>query len=117
MKHRKLISTLFWWVSLPLIASSAAWCFFKGISALDNLFFVTACTTALPRVMLMAEDLDNNTIEKLVEEFKAMGATEFLNYLEEFRKMPLGKARALYKKAYCQEYFSRYGKNIFHKIP
>ena len=46
-----------------------------------------------------------------------MEAIEFLNFINEFKKIPLGSFRASYKEAYRQEYLRRYNKDIFHEIP
>jgi len=50
-------------------------------------------------------------------EFKEMGATEFLNFMDELKRFPLGTYRAVSKEAYRQEYLRRYNKDIFHEIP
>ena len=66
---------------------------------------------------IKAFEQEGKTIGTLADDFRKMGTTEFLNFIDEFRKMPLGKFRAYHKEAYRQVYIERYGKDIFKDIP
>lgn len=76
-----------------------------------------AVMTAMPLLLMKTFAQEDKTIDSLADDFRKMGATEFLSFIDEFRKMPLGKFRAYYKEAYRQVYLERYGKDIFNNIP
>lgn len=68
-------------------------------------------------IFLKGTEFEDNALSQYQQEFTKMGATDFLNFMEEFRKIPFGKERSLCKEAYCQEYLRRYNKDVFHQIP
>lgn len=113
----QLAKKLFWYVSLPSMLVISVFCLYKGENPLDNFFSAIPLLSALPLIMRKMDAMDEKAIREQQEEFSKMGATEFLNYLTEFRKIPLGKFRARYKEAYRREYLVRYEKDIFHDIP
>lgn len=117
MSMKKLIRKTFWLISLPLVLISTLLCLSKGINPLDSTTFMLSLCTLIPMMVIKLEESQDNTVSNLILEFQQMEATEFLNFMDEFRKMPLGKMRAFYKEAYRQEYLRRYNKDIFHSIP
>jgi len=71
----------------------------------------------LPFIMLKSFDLQDAAIDEYTQDFCKMGATEFLNFMDEFKNIPLGQYRGILKEAYRQEYLRRYNKDIFDFIP
>lgn len=116
-KHASLIKKIFWCISLPFLFVTSVWCFVHQLNPLDNIFFLMAVMTAMPLLLMKTFAQEDKTIDSLADDFRKMGATEFLSFIDEFRKMPLGKFRAYYKEAYRQVYLERYGKDIFNNIP
>lgn len=115
--YTPLIKKLFWRVSLPLVFLASLWCFINGLNPLDSMVFQLAFMTAVPMMAVKTYEQQDKTIEVIAEDFRKMGATEFLNFMDEFRKIPLGNFRAIHKEAYRLVYMERYGKDIFHAIP
>lgn len=117
MQKTVLIRKLSWRLCLPFLLISMAWCFIKGLNPFESPLFLTSILSMIPMLLLKAYELQESVIENQVAEFREMGETEFLNFINEFKKIPLGSFRASYKEAYRQEYLRRYNKDIFHEIP
>lgn len=117
MKHKTFIRKLFWPLCMPFFLISTVWCVMKGLNPFENYLFLVSTMSMIPMLMNKAFELQDSLKEHQILEFKEMGATEFLNFMDEFKKIPLGTYRATCKEAYRQEYLRRYHKDIFHVIP
>ena len=117
MKYDLLIRKLFWRFSLPFFLLSTTWCWIIGFDFFQDPLFLISTVLMMPMLMIKTFELQDGIIEKQQQEFMDLSATDFLNFMEEFRKIPLGKYRGICKEAYRQEYFRRYQKDIFNKIP
>ncbi len=103
MNELGLARKLFWYVSLPSMLAISLFSLYKGVNPLDNFYFVISLIASIPLMMQKMDENNEKAISKLQEEFREMATTEFLNFLTEFRKIPLGKFRARYKEAYRRE--------------
>lgn len=117
MIPNKLIKQLFWRLCLPFFFISSVWCLLKGLNPIKSNLFLLSITTMMPMLMVKAHEIQDGLIEKTAIEFSEMGATEFLNFMDEFKKMSLGTYRATTKETYRLEYLRRYNKDIFYQIP
>ncbi len=86
MFERARIKKLFWTVNLPLIVLSLLWCWIQKVNVLDSWVFQLAVVSTVPMLLIKTEETQEQCIAKEIEKFKAMDATEFLNYREEFKK-------------------------------
>jgi hypothetical protein len=117
MEYTVLIRKLFWRVCLPFFLISTVWCVMNQVNLLEHPLFLTSGISLLPMMMIKSFEMQDGLKDKHVHEFREMGATEFLNFMDEFKKIPLGSYRGICKEAYREEYLRRYGKDIFHEIP
>ena len=112
------VKKIFWCLSVPSSILLAAWCYMQdGVGSLEEVLMAVIFLISLPYLHNSADEMNEKMVVLCQEDFKDLGATEFLNQIVIFKKIPLGQERAAMKEAYCREYYKRYGKNIFEHIP
>ncbi|RUR04922.1 hypothetical protein [Legionella sp. km772] len=117
MSTELFIKKVFWWFCIPFFALTSILCFINHLNPLENTLFLVSGFFLVPRMVHYTIEAQARLKQEHIHEFQAMGATQFLNFMEEFKKIPLGSYRALCKEAYSQEYFRRYNVDIIDKIP